>query len=374
MKYYNRIMCSSENLHKLEQECFIYKCYFTVEGETFGEGLFELTRDEIENFDQENSDVELTYGSSCCKRCYIKGHRFYDYADGKLKLKRFYHLTAKQIYGMRQKYIQHINDNNEKYKDLVDTIVPNRKSKSLTGFERLRYCNQMDYTMPFMLYVPKNIDGKVPLIIWNVNRGSAIDEGRMPWLVYKNFVRKLKREMKNNPCIILLPMPTTSSFVKKGNHYNKGYDAIFSGLYNKITEEYPVDKDRVYIVGSSNSAAGVWSQLRRHPDRYAAALALMGWTDDDSNENFESIKDIPVWACHAENDTNIPIGEFLFEDEKNFGTDIIVDRLKKSGSTKIKYTRYKKYNHSAAMKFLQKEDWHSWLFAQKKATSKDEIL
>ncbi len=283
-----------------------------------------------------------------------------------MKLKRitFYMISKRALRKVESK--QHTNELNEKYKDLVDTIVPNRKRKSFTGFDCLRYCNQMDYTMPFMIYVPKNKNGKLPLVIGDIKRCYR-DEGRIPLLDYKYFVRKLKKEMKKNPCIILLPMHYNRSiFVEKDNTYDKGYDGIFNGLLEKVIREYPVDKNRIYIVGASNTAAGIWSQLRLHPEKYAAAIPMMGWCDDISDEYFEKIKNIPIWASHAENDTNVLIGNFNFDGNQWYGTDIIVEGLKKAGSTKIKYTRYKKYGHGASIKFLQNEDWHTWLFEQKK--------
>ncbi len=370
MKYSNVITVKSDELHKLEKEPFTDRFYKIHDGEKIGCGYFEIDSKDIPEFEKENPDWIHQCGTLLGSKTYFRGNRAYINKNGKMKLKSMYYVTDKYAFNREKKRFEEIDKFENQHKHLTDDIVTVGK-KSLAGFDRLRYCNNiMDYSLPFMMYVPENAKGKLPLVIWNCNA-----EKHIPFGVYRNFVIKLKRNMKKNPCIILLPAPITHSVITDDNTYDKGYDATFTCFLNKLFAEYPVDKDRIYLFGSSYSAAIAWSQLRLHPDRYAAVVPMMGWYDVVNKEYFESgeyfnkIKNVPIWACHAENDNNIPIGETYMLGVNRMGSDVLVDRLRKAGSTKLKYTRYKKYAHGAAMKFLKKEDWYLWLFEQKRESS-----
>ena len=117
-------------------------------------------------------------------------------------------------------------------------------------------------------------------------------------------------------------------------------------------------------MGSSNGGMGSWTQIGIHPERYAAAIPMMGCIFDPDIDGYcERIKDKPVWAVHAADDKAVEIGE-----SKTFGTygsDVITDGLKKIGSKNLKYTRYEKYGHSASGHFIKTVNWHEWLFEQK---------
>ena len=296
------------------------------------------------------------------------GNAIFNYKDGKLKFQRLWHQTAKQNYLSCKKTYEKIGFYKKKHSDLSDGIAVNRK-RNFLGFERLRYCcDNTIYTMPFALYKPKRVHGKLPLVIFLHGMGNGGESNIHPIAESLSLILRLRMQMKKNPCMILVPsLPKITGFpVSTNTEYGDpkiGFENNFNGLFSRLIKEYPVDEDRVYIFGCSNGAGGVWSQLRLHPDRYAAAIPMMGFSEPMPDEYFEKLKDVAIWAVHASNDNNVKIGKI---NDNLYGTDCLVDGLKKAGNKKLEYTRYNRYGHSAAGVFMRKENYIPWLFEQKR--------
>lgn len=268
-----------------------------------------------------------------------------------------------------QKKLQHYKD---KYAHVKDNIVKNRKIK-IFGFKRLRYCNnKMNYTLPFAFYEPKKQEGKkLPLIIYLHGSANGGESNIVPFIGGFPFVFRLLKNIKKNPCYILIPsIPLIESYItlcdnKPSSCNDTKFDGIFTSLFEKLKEKYPIDENRVYIVGSSDGAMGTYTQLELHKERYAAAIPMMGSILSNDKCFYKNAKDIPIWAVHAENDKNVPIKSYTFLRDWD-GTDVIVDRLKEKGNKNVQYTRYEKFGHSASFIFMLKENWIEWIFKQSK--------
>ncbi len=258
-----------------------------------------------------------------------------------------------------------------KHSDLTDDIVINRKTKIL-GFKRLRYCNNnLSYTMPFAFYEPINKNNKkLPLIIYLHGLGNGGESNIIPFFGGFPFAIRLIKNIKNNPCYIIMPsIPITETFVTVKNE-NKEFDnsdcfdGIFTNLLKKIKSCYPIDENRVYIIGSSDGAMGTYTQIKFHHNRYAAAIPLMGALFENDKDIYDDLFHIPLWIAHSKNDKVVPIKEFSENNFKWNGSDIIVNTLKVKGKENIKYTRYKSFGHRTSFIFMFKENWIDWIFKQ----------
>ncbi len=293
---------------------------------------------------------------------FIKAYRI---VDGKRKFVCI-NYPAIILYRMNVRCYEDIRRFKEKYSDLKNGVVTN--GCRIFGFKRFRYCNNtMAYTMPFAVYEPKNKSGqKLPVLIYLHGRTNGGETNIIPFMECMGIIaRKIKKLKRKNPCIMVVPsIPRCYGYDIKVKTEDKTlFDAIFNELFPLLKEKYPIDENRVYLMGCSNGAGGTWSQIIKHPERYAAAIPMMGYSDADEDKYFEAIKDIPVWAVHAEDDDNVRIGKTEYG---YGGSDILVEKLKAAGNGKVKYSRYKKYGHSVAKVFLKRENWCDWLFEQKK--------
>ncbi len=290
--------------------------------------------------------------------------RVYRMVDGKPEFSNI-NYPSPILYKMYTKSYEDILRYKEKYSDLKSDIVSN--GCKVFGFKRLRYCNNsMDYTMPFAVYEPRYKNRqKLPVLIFLHGRTNGGETNLVPFTECMTVAKKIRKGKKKNPCIMVVPSIPKSCcfdiFVKTDD--KTLFDAIFNELFPLLREKYPIDENRVYLMGSSNGAGGTWSQIIKHPERYAAAMPMMGYSDADEDKYFEAIKDIPVWAVHAEDDDNVSIGKSEYGVD---GSDILVEKLKAAGNSKVKYSRYKKYGHKVAKVFLKNENWYDWLFEQKK--------
>ncbi len=364
MKYYNVVTVNSDELHILDSTYFKQKTILDLNGKKEGVGLLALNRKELDDFVKDNPEIKT----------FFCGHRVYEYKSGKMKFKHFYNSTMKQYYNSYINCFNKVEYYKNKYHNYKNDFIDNGRVRFL-GFKRLRYCNNsLNYTLPFSIYSPKKSrDEKIPLVILLHGKGGGGESGLNPIVSFYYLIMKLKRNQKKNPCIVLVPsLPKFLSFtIPKGSERNNGFRSIFDSLFDKIVKEYPIDINRVYIIGVSNGAGGVWSQLRLNPERYAAAIAISGWSDDISDEFFESIKDNHIWVCHGGKDKSVGIKEFSHDGINTlYGSDVLVENLEKTNKN-VKYSRYENYGHSSALfkKFLR-EDWHSWLFQQRKIQDK----
>lgn len=260
-----------------------------------------------------------------------------------------------------------------KYCNLTDDIVTNRRARIL-GFKRLRYCNnKLSYTMPFAFYEPKNENNKkLPLIIYLHGLANGGESNIIPFFGGFPFAFRLTKNIKKNPCYIIMPsIPITETYVTVKDENQKldnsnCFDTLFTNLFEKIKNNYPIDENRVYIIGSSDGAMGTYTQIKMHKERYAAAIPMMGAIFENDKSIYNDLMNIPLWVAHSTNDKVVPITEFTENNFKWNGTDIIVSTLKEKYKKNIKYTKYKYFGHRTSFIFMIKENWIDWIFKQSK--------
>lgn len=99
-------------------------------------------------------------------------------------------------------------------------------------------------------------------------------------------------------------------------------------IIEKLLEEYNIDRNRVYITGLSMGGYGTWSAIMNFPELFAAAIPVCGGGDVSK---VDKIKDIPVWAFHAEDDGTVPVEQ----------SRSVVKALSRVGG-KVRYTELEK--------------------------------
>jgi len=64
-----------------------------------------------------------------------------------------------------------------------------------------------------------------------------------------------------------------------------------------------IDKNRIYVVGDSMGAFGVWDIVARQPYLFAASITSSG---NGPKNKLEEIKQTPLWAIHGKGDSTVP--------------------------------------------------------------------
>jgi predicted peptidase len=80
-------------------------------------------------------------------------------------------------------------------------------------------------------------------------------------------------------------------------------------LIDKFVAWYPVDIDRIYLVGLSSGGRAIYSLLPKYPGRFAAAMPTSGWGETSA---MDKITGVPLWADHSIDDPVVPYREGRF--------------------------------------------------------------
>lgn len=324
-------------------------------------------------FDSKELSKYLYFLSSDFK--IMSGKKVYKYVDGKLIYQTISKKSAKQEFTCYKKCYNTIRNQNMRYRDKENAIILNASHK-VFGFKRMRFCDKLDYTLPFAMKInSKNRKDKLSVFIFlhGFSRGG---ESNMKPLIDSFYFHSRISRLKSLPNMIIVPsLPSRVSFyTSEKEEYDmvfcssRAFDGLLSRLLDNLKSTYNIDDKKIFLVGVSNGAMGVWSQLYYHPNRYAAAIALMGCTNMSLHKFEERVALTPIWAAHAKNDKMIPSNL----DGYWSGTDLIMNKLKKNNINTVKYTRYEKYGHKLDLKFFRKEAWIDWLISHNR-TYDDEI-
>jgi predicted peptidase len=168
----------------------------------------------------------------------------------------------------------------------------------------------------YLLYLPRNVraDGKKwPLILYlHGGRGRGDDLEKLMWYP----LPKMLGETATFPFIVITPQCPSGEMWTDTE--------LLIALLDEVTANYPVDTDRVYLVGYSMGGHGAWYLAYKHAERFAAVAPMSGM----SNPWWATrLKNVPVWAFHGGADDTVPVRE----------TEEMVKALEKAGGN-IKVT------------------------------------
>lgn len=122
-------------------------------------------------------------------------------------------------------------------------------------------------------------------------------------------------------------------------------------LMDKLCDEYPVDKERIYATGISMGGYGTWDIASRMPERLAAAMPLCGGGDVAMASR---LADLPVYAVHGDADGAVPVEN----------TRRMVNAIREAGGKKIEYREIPKAGHDIWTRTYNDDNALEWLFDQ----------
>ena len=121
-------------------------------------------------------------------------------------------------------------------------------------------------------------------------------------------------------------------------------------LVTIIDQQYHVDSNRVYLMGSSMGGFGAWRTAAAYPDFFAAIIPISGGESIDLADRL--LKCLP-WAFHGSSDHVVPVER----------TTDLVEAIRLAGGDP-KLTLYPEQRHDiVGLAFSTPELWH-WLFEQ----------
>jgi predicted peptidase len=130
------------------------------------------------------------------------------------------------------------------------------------------------------------------------------------------------------------------------------YALLLIELLAGLREEFPIDSNRLYLVGQSLGGFGTWDLIIKSPPLFAAAVPLCGGGDPT---RASVISNLPIWAFHGGKDQTVSANE----------STVMVAALRALGSG-VKYTEYPEIGHDVWTVAFTDADLPEWLFAQRR--------
>ena len=196
----------------------------------------------------------------------------------------------------------------------------------------------VDQTLTYGYYQCTNTTNK-GLLIWIHGMGEGGTDNKI--VLYGNKVTALANttiqgDLKNNCDILIVQTPTfwlDLSKEGKEKYSPEIYTETFKSLVDKYVSENNIAKDRIYIGGCSMGGFMTMNMLLNYPTYFAAAyFAAEAYKDEYiSDEQIQSIKNIPMWFIHSENDETVNI---------SLHTNATYKRLQDAGATDLHYSHY----------------------------------
>ncbi|MEO6752845.1 MAG: alpha/beta fold hydrolase, partial [Chthoniobacteraceae bacterium] len=246
----------------------------------------------------------------------------------------------------------------------------------------------------------KNPDQKYPMIL-SLHGAAGIGNDNVRNLREQNIVLAQEALRRKHPCFVVVPQTfgfwrTPANYV----HYtdeniakmSDDWKATISGhrkrlqhpeganldrvflLLDALAKEFPIDTDRVYVLGHSGGGFGTWAAVAEQPNRFAAAITSAGWLAPWFDANV--VKDVPIWSFQGAWDktSQVSLGNSTFERMKAIGANMKFTEVANIGhgvgSIAFSYTGDSKENTGvtkyASDRCDKTADVWDWLFSKKR--------
>jgi len=229
-------------------------------------------------------------------------------------------------------------------------------------------------TMEYRLFKPTMKQGqKYPLVIFL--HGSAERGGDNQRQLYGGAIEySFDPVQSKHPCFVMAPQcgmtgsggggwadmrtnPESRGALQATGNYRMAEKPgemtvlLLEAIDAVVAKNLAIDRDRIYVAGSSMGGFGTWELLMRRPTFFSAGIILCGSGDETKAE---LVKDVPIWDFHGALDANV---------------NPQASRTMKAAMGKIggkaKFMEYSDRGHQLGTPNLEEETL-TWMFSQRR--------
>lgn len=200
-----------------------------------------------------------------------------------------------------------------------------------------------EVSVRYWLYLPAdyNTDTKFPLVLFLHGAGERGDDLEA---VKKWGPPQLVANGKAFPFVLVSPQ------CPAGQRWD--VDAM-AHLVDELAKKYSIDRQRMYVTGLSMGGYGTWAILAKYPKLFAAAVPICGGGDPATAE---SMRHVPIWAFHGEQDNVVPVRR----------SQEMVEAVTKAGGN-ARLTVYPGVGHNSWSATYDNPEVYQWLLSHRRS-------
>lgn len=238
------------------------------------------------------------------------------------------------------------------------TCVGNKK-QTAPSFQAKTFQANDDVDLLYNIYYPNSDKQKLPLFIFLHGAGERGNDNSAQ-LMHIAPILTNPVNSQRYPAILVFPQCPEDEYWANVNITDDGAWIPDSAsaptapmqrvieLIESLMLNPSVDTDRIYISGLSMGGFGTFDLISRHPEWFAAAIAICGGGDLSNAENY---KDVPLWVFHGAKDPVVSVEL----------SRTVVAKLK-GMKGKVKYKEYPEGGHDVWNDAYENPETLSWLF------------
>ena len=201
---------------------------------------------------------------------------------------------------------------------------------------------QEEVALNYILDIPEDTKAPYPLILFlhgAGERGTDLEKVKL----HSPFTY---RDLFQEKVAILAPQ------CPNGQYWDT--QAVFE-LLNEIIQNYPIDKNRIYLTGLSMGGWGSWKLADEHPELFAAIAPVCGPLHRPAlSRACDQLNQKPIWIFHGALDDIVPLDD----------STKMYQKLK-SCNNQVQYTIFEADNHNSWDSTYSNPEFYAWLFQQK---------
>lgn len=214
---------------------------------------------------------------------------------------------------------------------------------SQTGHQLIKEITKT-VTLDYLLHIPEteeplNEDQKWPVILFLHGAGGR---GNDLELLKADGIPHIVEKDRSFPFIVISPQCPESEL------WANEKEAVMA-IVEHVLENYPADKERVYLTGLSMGGYGAWHLPMEYPDVFAAVAPVCGGGD---SSKAKALQNVPIWAFHGAKDDVV----YVSESEK------MVKALEALNAD-VKLTIYPEGGHDAWTETYNNPELYKWFLS-----------
>ena len=180
---------------------------------------------------------------------------------------------------------------------------------ALFEFKEFRFTSERyeDQVFHYRLFDPRTDESnarRFPLIVWLHGAG----DGGYPLRWVGGRLMSPPWERGRFPFFVLAPeCPPDNASWSQGEMAADDMLAVTAAILDATLQDYPIDRDRVSLVGISAGAGGSWILASRRPDLFAAIAPLSANRFLPTDDRIAALRQMRIWAFNCRDDKACPI-------------------------------------------------------------------